>query len=285
MPLPSDVRHCVVPGCESSRSIPSYKFPKKKELGDKWIAVLNCPDLGALAYADVQKYRVCYEHFPEDAIRFGGNGSSHVYQVPSLHLPDDNSSFIESPPTTAAKVSPTPSIRASPSIPALSKPASPTSTVNHVPRDATPLHFALTPPSSTVAPAGLRTITPSAVAVQVVNDGLATPMILHYDVKCDCRLAVRQFTLREGPHQGKTYVKCQKPVGSDCSYFTWLKEAPAGIVLVSPQSVHSSAKKRLSGRLISLMPPLQNPAELATTDWRRCPSTGKKHLMALVKSQ
>ncbi|KAJ8684195.1 hypothetical protein QAD02_019987 [Eretmocerus hayati] len=65
MILPTDKKHCVIVGCDSTRNELVFKFPKDQQLGLKWLSSIKNPAPDALEYKDVEKYHVCHKHFSD----------------------------------------------------------------------------------------------------------------------------------------------------------------------------------------------------------------------------
>lgn len=60
-------RACCV--CKAGKNVNSHKFPKDPARRKKWIEELNLPSLNLLSVEELQKYRVCYNHFSAEDFR------------------------------------------------------------------------------------------------------------------------------------------------------------------------------------------------------------------------
>lgn len=87
-----DKQKCLVKGCESTRRNKSFRFPKHKKIGLKWVEASSNPDLEKLTYKDINKkqYVVCHLYFTESDFVFGVRQKLKEGTFPSLCLPIDS---------------------------------------------------------------------------------------------------------------------------------------------------------------------------------------------------
>nr|XP_012235484.1 PREDICTED: uncharacterized protein LOC105679802 [Linepithema humile] len=84
------VRTCIVPGCKSSAEILCHRFPKLPALSELWTKAIKLQELYNMPSMERTKYRVCHNHFPEDAyVCYTQRRILKKDVVPSLNLPSE----------------------------------------------------------------------------------------------------------------------------------------------------------------------------------------------------
>lgn len=84
------VRTCIVPGCKSNSQILCHRFPKPPALSELWTKAIKLQSLYNMPSIERTKYRVCHNHFPEDAyVYYTQRRILKKDVVPSLNLPSE----------------------------------------------------------------------------------------------------------------------------------------------------------------------------------------------------
>lgn len=82
------VRTCIVPGCKANARILCHRFPKLPALSELWTKAIKLQKLYNMPSTERTKYRVCHNHFPEDAyVCYTQRRILKKDVVPSLNLP------------------------------------------------------------------------------------------------------------------------------------------------------------------------------------------------------
>lgn len=83
---------CIVPNCNSGKSVKSNRFPKDSKQCQRWINAVKNPFLETLELKEIQTYRVCQLHFTRDSFSITAERPRLKWDaVPSLRLPFEKS--------------------------------------------------------------------------------------------------------------------------------------------------------------------------------------------------
>lgn len=79
---------CIVPNCNSGKSVKFNRFPKNDKQCQLWIEAVKNPFLETLSLNEIQTYRVCHLHFSKDSFFITAERSRLKWNaIPSLRLP------------------------------------------------------------------------------------------------------------------------------------------------------------------------------------------------------
>ncbi|XP_043471796.1 uncharacterized protein LOC122504667 [Leptopilina heterotoma] len=79
---------CIVPNCNSGKSVKFNRFPKNGKQCQLWIEAVKNPFLETLSLNEIQTYRVCHLHFSKDSFFITAERPRLKWNaIPSLRLP------------------------------------------------------------------------------------------------------------------------------------------------------------------------------------------------------